>query len=253
MYQTILVDKKGGVATVTLNRPQALNAMDLVMREELRLAFIDIERDDEVRVVVLTGNGKAFCAGGDLSTMGTWTPNSARKRMRNVHHLYKAIANSDKIFIAAINGHATGSGLSLACACDFRVAVDVAKIGTPFINVGLVPDCGIMYTLPRLIGLAKTKEMTMLGQTITAQQAMDLGLFTKLVEPEQLAAAVEELAQDICKRSYIALALNKSIVNRTFELSLDALMDCEAYAQDTCFASDAHKDAIAAIMAKQKK
>ncbi len=253
MYETILVEKKGSVATLTLNRPQAMNAMDLVLREEMRLAFIDLERDNDVRVVVLTGSGKAFCAGGDLSTMGTWTPNSGRTRMRNVHHLYKAISNSDKVFIAAINGHAAGSGLSLACACDFRIAANTAKFGAPFINVGLTPDCGLLYTLPRLIGLARTKEMTMLGQTFTADKAMELGLLTQLVEPDGLWQAVEDLADELCKRSYIALALNKSILNRTFELGLDGLMDYEAYAQDVCFASDAHKEAIAAIMAKQKK
>ena len=253
MYETILLEKKDKIAILTLNRPHVLNAMDFVMREELRLALIDLERDDSVQVVVLTGSGRAFCAGGDISTMGTWTPNSARKRMRNVHSLYKAIMNSDKVFVAAINGNIAGSGLSLACACDFRVAVDTAKFGAPFINVGLVPDCGALYHLPRLIGLAKTKEITMLGQSFMADKALELGLVTKVVAAGELEVAAMELANDLAKRSYIALALNKSIVNRSFELDVDGLFDYEAYAQDICFASDFHKEAVATILAKSKK
>ena len=254
MYETILVEKKKNIATVTLNRPDALNAVDMVMREELRLAFIDLERDNDIHVIIITGAGRAFCAGGDLSTMGTWTPLSARKRMQNVHPVYKSIINSEKIYIAAVNGHAAGSGLSLACCCDFRISINTAKFGAPFVHVGLVADCSVLYTLPRIIGLPKAKEMVMRGQTITADRAFELGLVTELAEtPEELSQKVTALAEELASRSYIALSFDKNIMNRTFELGLDDLLDYEAYAQDICFASDQHKDAIAAVMAKKKK
>ncbi len=253
MYETIIVEKKAPIATLTLNRPNALNAVDMVMREELRLALIDIERDNSIHVVIITGAGRAFCAGGDLSTMGTWTPLSARRRMQNVHPVYKSILKSEKIYIAAVNGHATGSGISLACCCDFRIALNTAKFGTPFINVGLVADCGALYTLPRIIGLPKAKEMIMRGQTITADKAMEIGLLTELAQTtEELWEKVNSLAQELASRSLIALSFDKNIINRTFELGLDDLLDYEAYAQDVCFASDEHKNAIAAIMSKKK-
>ena len=254
MYTTIIVEKNAAIATITLNRPDALNSVDMVMREELRLALIDIERDNNIHVVIMTGAGRAFCAGGDLSTMGKWTPLSARKRMQNIHPIYKTIINSEKIYIAAVNGHAAGSGLSLSCCCDFRIAVSTAKFAASFINVGLVGDCGLLYTLPRIIGLPKAKEMILRGQTFTANIALKLGLLTELVEtPEQLWEKVNSLAKELVDRSYIALSFNKNIINRTFELGLDDLLDYEAYAQDICFASDEHKNAIAAVMSQKKK
>ena len=254
MYETIMVEKKGNIATLTLNRPDALNAVDMVMREELRLALIEIERDSDIHVVIMTGAGRAFCAGGDLSTMGTWTPLSARRRMQNIHPVYKAIINSEKIYIAAINGHAAGSGLSLSCCCDFRIAVSNAKFGAAFIHVGLVADCGALYTLPRIIGIPKAKEIVMRGLTITADKALDIGLLNDMAESnEQMWEKVNALAEELAARSYIALSFDKNIINRTFELSLDSLLDYEAYAQDICFASDEHKNAIAAIMNKKKK
>lgn len=254
MYETIIVEKKGSIATLTLNRPDALNAVDMIMREELRLALIDIERDNNIHVVILTGAGRAFCAGGDLSTMGTWTPLSARKRMQNIHPVYKSIITSEKIYIAAVNGHAAGSGLSLSCCCDFRISINTAKFGAPFVHVGLVADCSVLYTLPRIVGLTKTKEMILRGQTISAQKAFEIGLVNELAETaEELSEKVNSLAEELASRSYIALSLDKNIMNRTYELGLDEVLDYEAYAQDICFASDEHKNAIAAVMSKKKK
>ncbi len=253
MYETILVEKQENIALVALNRPNALNAVDMVMREELRTALYQISRDDAVRAVILRGNGRAFCAGGDITTMGTSTPNAGRKRLINIHTVYKALMKMDKPVIAAINGHAAGSGLALACACDFRIASTKAKFAASFINVGLVPDCGLFYSLPRLIGVAKAKEMTMLGQTLDAKQALAVGLVNSVVEPEELDAAADDLAKNLAARSPVAIALNKSIMSRSFELDLDAALDYEAYAQDVCMVSDDHKAAVAAFMAKRAK
>ncbi|HWR30560.1 MAG TPA: enoyl-CoA hydratase/isomerase family protein [Negativicutes bacterium] len=253
MYETILVEKQENVFSLTLNRPQALNAMDMVMREEIKEVLAQIVRDDEVRVVVLRANGRAFCAGGDIKTMGTSAPNAGRKRLRNVHILYKTLMTMDKPVIAAVNGYAAGSGLALACACDFRIAAKSSKFAASFINVGLVPDCGIFYNLPRLIGVAKAKEMTMLGQAFDAEKALEMGLVTNVVEDDQLDTAVNELASQLAARSPIALALNKSVMNRSFELSLDDALEYEAYAQDVCMMSQEHKELVAAFLDKKKK
>ena len=252
MYETILVKKQDGVLFLTLNRPEALNAIDMVMREEIKEALAQIVRDDEVRVVVVKGNGRAFCAGGDIKTMGTSAPNAGRTRLRNVHILYKTLMTMDKPVIAAVNGYAAGSGLALACACDFRIVAKSAKFAASFINVGLVPDCGIFYNLPRLIGVAKAKEMTMLGQSFDAEQALNLGLVTKVVDDDKLDVAVNELAAQLASRSPIALALNKSVMSRSFELDLDAALEYEAYAQDVCMVSEEHKTAVASFLSKKK-
>ncbi|MDR2006030.1 MAG: enoyl-CoA hydratase/isomerase family protein [Acidaminococcales bacterium] len=254
MYETIIVEKKDKIAALSFNRPDVLNAMDFVMREEIRLALIDLERDDNIQVVVVTGKGRGFCSGADLSaTMGTkYRANAGRKRMRNVFPLYKSIMNSDKIFIAAINGAISGSGLSLACCCDFRFAADTAKFGLPFANIGLIPDCGLLYNLPRLIGVAKTKELAMLAEKFDANKALDLGLVTKVVKADDLLPAVDEFAKTLCKKSYVSLAMTKSILNRTFELTFDNLLEQEAGAQDICFLSDFHNDAIADILRNMK-
>lgn len=253
MYKTIVVDKQESIVIVSLNRPDSLNAIDFVMREELKEAMFSISRDDEVRAVIMRGNGRAFCAGGDVTTMGLSAPNAGRKRLRNIHLFYKTLMTMDKPVIAAINGYAAGSGLALACACDFRIASKNAKFAAPFINVGLIPDCGALYNLPRLIGIAKAKEVTMLGQAFAAEKALDMGLVNRVVEPEELDAAAMELANDLASRSPIALALNKSIINRSFELDLDSSLDYEAYAQDVCMMSEEHKSAVAAFLEKKQK
>lgn len=253
MYETITIEKQDNITLLSLNRPQALNAIDMVMREEIKDALFEISRDDDTRVLIIRANGRAFCAGGDINTMGKSAPNAGRKRLRNIHIMYKTIMTMDKPVIAAINGYAAGSGLALACACDFRIAAKEAKFAASFINVGLVPDCGIFYNLPRLIGIAKAKEMTMLGQTFEANKALELGLVTSIVEAEQLDEAAMDLARKLAARSPIALALNKSVINRSYELDLDIALDYEAYAQDVCMVSAEHQAAVAAFLEKRKK
>ena len=250
MYQTIIVEKQDKIATVFLNRPEVLNAMDFVMREELRQAIIELEKDDDIHVVIITGKGRGFCSGADLAaTMSTkYKPHAGRKRMRNVHSFYKSIIDSDKMYIAAINGAISGSGLSVACCCDFRFAADTAKFGVPFANIGLVPDCGLLYTLPRLIGVAKTKELVIRADRFDARTALELGLVTKVIPIDGLMAEVEEWAQTICSKSYTSLALSKRMLNRAYEISLENLMDYEANAQDICFTTDFHNEALANIL-----
>ena len=254
MYKSIIIEKKDKIATVLLNRPEVLNAMDFAMKDEMSAALQEIERDDGISVVIITGNGRAFCAGADIkSTMGQkYLSNDGRKRMKKGFSMYRTIMGSDKIYIAAINGAISGSGFSLACWCDFRIAADDAKFGMPFIDIGLVADGGLLYTLPRLIGLAKTKELAMLGGRIDAQKAYEYGIVTRIVKKEELISSAMAFAEDISKKSYVALALTKSITNRTFEVSADNLLEMEASAQDICFTTDCHNEVIAKILEKIK-
>lgn len=252
MYTTITFEKKEHIGIIALNRPEALNAMDMVMREELKDVFAAIGKDDQVRVIIIKGNGRAFCAGGDLTTMGEIPVGAGVKRMHNVHILYKAIQTLGKPVIAMIQGAATGSGLSMACACDFRVAADNSKFAASFINVGLVPDCGIMYTLPRLIGISKAKEMFMLATMVRAEQALAIGLVDKVVPLEQLETEVMILAETLAAKPPIALGLLKEITNKTFESDLASLMQYEAFAQDVCFSSDAHRSAVKKFLEGKK-
>ena len=254
MYETIIVEKNDKIATIFLNRPEKLNAMNFTMKKELASVVQELEKDDSVAVVIVTGKGRGFCAGADLSeTMGKKVfANDGRQRMRNGFPLYKTVANSDKIYIAAINGAASGSGLSLACWCDFRIASENAKLGMPFVDIGLLPDGGLLYTLPRLIGVAKTKELAMQAEKIDAGKALELGLLTKVVKAEELEIKVKEFAEKVASKSYIALALTKNLLNRTFELASDNLLEMEASAQDICFSSEYHNSAITSILEKKK-
>ncbi len=252
MYETIIVEKQGKVATLFLNRPEKFNAMNFKMKQEIGNAVQEFEKDRDLSVVVITGKGKGFCAGADLvETMGNKScANDGRQRMRSGFAMYKTIANSDKLYIAAINGATSGSGFALACWCDFRIASETAKFGLPFIDIGILPDGGLLYTLPRLIGVAKTKELAMHAEKIDAKTALTLGLVTKTVKPEELETYVKKFAGNLSEKSYIALALTKNILNRTFELTADNLLELEASGQDICFGSEYHTKAIATILQK---
>lgn len=254
MYKTINYVQDEGIGTIYLNRPESMNAMDMVMRVELRTVLGEIKNDDAVKAVIISGKGKAFCAGGDISTMRSeMKSGDGVKRLQYVHTVYQYIQSLGKPVIASINGVAAGSGLSLACACDFRIAGSNAKFATSFLNVGLVPDCGILHTLPRLLGLARAKEMLMLPSVISAEQAFNIGLVNKVVAQEELDNTVAEFARDLISRSPIALKFTKEIINKAYESDFDSLLRYEAYSQDICFASEEHKSAVKKFLDKNKK
>lgn len=252
-YTTIQYTRLNTIGIITLNRPQALNAMDLVMRAELKDLFTKLKTDADTKVIIIKGNGRAFCAGGDINTMGTFKPNKGRARLQNVHPLFKAIQEIDKPVIAAIQGPAAGNGFALACACDFRICADNSKFVTAFINLGLVPDCGTMYTLPRLVGLTKAKELCMLSDKISAQEALAIGLVNKVVPLNELEKATLAFAERLAEHSELALGLMKNILNQTYDLPLTQLLDEEALAQDICMSTDLHKEAVAHFLNKNKK
>lgn len=252
MYETILVEKNEGVATIMLNRPEKFNAIDMKMREELYFAFRYLEKDSEVRSIVLGGLGKAFCSGGDIQTMGKLKANAGRARLKNIQPLLRLIYTMDKPVIAAVQGHAAGAGMNLALACDFIIGAEDLKMCQSFTKIGLVPDWGGFYILPRRVGLAKAKELMMLAPTITAEEALEIGLVNKITNKESLLEEAQDLAQKLASGPKVALALCKTGINKSMGSSLEDCLEFEAMAQDICMQSEDFQGGLTAFKEKRK-
>ena len=252
MSQIVIYEKKGRVACITLNRPEVLNALDLEIRQQLKELFLQIEADDGIGCIFISGAGRSFSAGGDVKTMGGYRSGGGRKRLINMHQMIKALALSDKPSIAAVHGFVAGAGLSLALACDMRLASANAKFVASFLNVGLAPDSGSFYFLPRIVGMAKAKELVLRPQPIKADEALSIGLVNHVFDEESFEEKAFAIAEDISSRPALAVSLSKTILNRSFEMSLDEALDFEAMAQDICFQSDEHVEGIKAFNEKRK-
>ena len=253
MYETILVNKSEGVAVITLNRPDVFNALNLLMREELRLAFEDASQDDAVKVVVLTGAGKAFCAGGDVNEQGEgFDAISGRQRVRNLHKTLMAMVNMEKPIITSVNGIAVGAGFGMALAGDMIIAAENARFSQIFINIGFVPDNGSAYFLPRLIGLNRAKDLILTGRMISAQEAKEMGIVSQVVPLEELENTVMSVAKTMAKRSAKALAFDKSMLNRSLDSDFSTMLELEAFAQGICFQSEEHKQALKELLNRKK-
>ncbi|MBI4345418.1 MAG: enoyl-CoA hydratase/isomerase family protein [Elusimicrobia bacterium] len=246
-----------GIALVRLDRPDVRNAID----DAMRIALVDvIERvtaDDSVRALILTGNGPAFCAGGDVAGMrarlesphGRVAGNGWR-RQRQTHRMVLGLHNLGKVTIAAVNGPAIGVGMDLALSCDFIVASDAAMFSMTHIVRGLVPDGGAMYFLPRRVGLSRAKELIFTGRRISAQEALTLGVADRIVPLAELEMSAVQWARELSAYSPTALALAKSILDRTFELGAEELFALGAEAQAICYTSEEHLTSIEAFLKK---
>lgn len=214
-YQTLIVERTGAVATITLHRPEARNALDITMRQELLLALDEIERDDGARVLVLTGAGGNFCAGGDVKSMrdGTYTAATARERVDMLNRFIVRFVAFPRPTIAMVDGFAVGAGCNLALCCDLVVAADRARFGEVFAKIGLVPDGGGTYLLSRVVGLARAKELIFTGDVFDAAEAARLGLVNHVVPLAELQDHALALAEKIAQRPLFALKLTKEAVN----------------------------------------
>lgn len=251
--KTVLVDREERVLTITLNSPETYNALSMQMREELLDALVGAMRDADTRVVVITGKGKSFCSGGDISTMRKdFVPGEGRARLRNVHRIVRAITGMDKLVIAAVNGPAIGAGCNIALACDFILAAEEAKFGQPFGRIGLIPDMGGLYFLARLVGPLKAKELVFTWRTIDAGEADRMGLVNRVAPLEKLYAEVRELAAQLAAGPAMANALTKAIINKSMESTLEQILEEEAMAQDLCFLTPDHKEGVSAFFEKRK-
>lgn len=235
--QHVSVHSHGGIALIQLNRPEKLNAIGSVMRQQLSEALKQAERDDAVRVVVITGTGRAFSAGGDIgemeSGMDTRTPEDLGRVLREEYGaMFLRIRNMPKPVIAALNGPALGIGASLALACDIRIGTPDAYLTEAFINIGLVMEGGASYLLPRLVGLGVAFEMLFTGQPLLAADAHRLGLISRIVPAERLEDEVRELAGHIATQPRQALAGIKKAVNRGLESTYEEAVEFESYLQE---------------------
>ncbi|MBI3966611.1 MAG: enoyl-CoA hydratase/isomerase family protein [Chloroflexi bacterium] len=252
-YEHLLIEKEGGVAKLILNRPNVLNALSMPLRAELPLALAEIRADREVRVVVLTGAGRAFCAGGDIRSMIENRPSglAMHRGLKELHRFLLDFVNLDRPTIAMVNGHAAGAGANLALACDVAFASEAAFFTQAFVKIGLVPDAGGMYFLPRAIGLARAKELMFSGRTVDAREAFELGLVNRVVPADQLEAVTLGFARQLAQGATKAMSLMKAVLNRSMNISLEDLLELEAHAQGAaCETADFH-EGIAAFTEKR--
>lgn len=249
-----------GIAVITLNRPEVRNAIDDDMRQDFVAMLDQVARDSAIRALVLTGSGKAFCAGGDIRSMrermaapaGQVAFNGWRRQQRT-HHAVSALHDLGKPTIAAVNGAATGLGCDLALCCDFVLASESATFAMTYILRGLIPDGGGMYFLPRRVGLARAKELIYTGRTVPAQEAHAIGMADRLAPADALLDQARDWARTLSQGSAAALALGKAILNKTFELSAEEVFALGSQAQAICYSTDEHKNSVAAFLEKTGK
>ncbi|RME80982.1 MAG: 2-(1,2-epoxy-1,2-dihydrophenyl)acetyl-CoA isomerase [Caldilineae bacterium] len=254
MSDPLLFDVSGGIATVTLNRPDKLNALTT----SITGAFLDIlktcARDDSIRCVVLTGSGRGFCAGQDLeefmSVQGEWSVSDHLRRGYN--RIISGLWNLEKPVIGKINGVAAGAGLGLALATDLRIASDQAAFTAAFIGIGLVPDSGVSWFLPRLVGQATAFELLVSGEKVNADRALQLGLVNRVVPHDALDAAVAELAQHLAAGPTRGIGLTKRVLHKTASLSLAEALEYEALVQDIAVNTNDHREGVAAFLQKRQ-
>lgn len=243
---------KDGVATLTLNRPDVYNALNDEITFELQDAWKAVAKDDAVRVVVLTGEGKAFCSGQDLKG-GTGTK---RSFMDSLHKRYnpivRAMRNLPKPIVCRLNGVAAGAGCSLALACDVIVASEEATLIEVFINIGLVPDSGSSYFLPRLTGMAKAFELCSMGSRVKATEALRLGLVNKVVPAAELDAAVKQYTDYYAQAPTRAIGIIKRMLNKSTTASLDDMLEYEAYCQEIAGSTHDYREGVQAFLEKRK-
>lgn len=243
---------QNNVATIRLDRVEARNSMDMVLKGELAAAVEQAATDRDVRAVVVTGTGPAFCAGGDVSEMDLNSdPVTSRARLRTLlATVFLPLHEMEKPTIAAVNGHCHGSGLSLAMACDLIVAAEDATFSCAFVKVGLIPDCGALYFLPRRLPMNVAKELMFTGRRFGAAEGRELGLVNRVVPAAELSKHVEELARELAAGPTVALGLTKTLLDRSLHLGVRDLAELEALAAGIVFASEDHLAARAAFAAK---
>lgn len=228
-----------GVTLLWLNRPERKNALDLAMRAALSESLIEIEKDKKVRVLVITGAGGDFCSGGDVSALSTepMTAEDGRRRLQGVSEMVLRLHRLDKPVIAAVDGHAAGAGFSLALAADFLYASPNARFCASFGKLGLVPDAGLTYALPRRVGLMRAKELIFTARTLDAEEALSLGLATSIVRGRDVVDVAVEAAVQLSRGSPVAQSLAKRALDASLSSDLPVMLDREADAQGVCLAS----------------
>jgi 2-(1,2-epoxy-1,2-dihydrophenyl)acetyl-CoA isomerase len=240
-----------GVATVTLDRPTVKNAISLEMRDELSSLVSQIEANRQIKAVILRGAGSDFCSGGDIRSMQGNSAELGRNRMDELHGWFQRLINLDRPVIAAVDGVCYGIGFSLALAADMVLASSRARFCMPFMKVGLVPDGGSLYTLPRVVGIARAKELIFSAREIGAQEAHQLGIALEILEPELLLGRAQRIAASLAQSSLTSFALTKRALNQSLSSDLRTMLALESSAQGIAYTTDFHKEAIRRFREKE--
>lgn len=251
-YENLLLERRGAVALLTVNRPRALNALNPATLDELGRMIAELHADPQVKVVVLTGAGeKAFVAGGDIAAMQPLGPLEARGVAQKAQQLFNLIEFGPKVVIAAINGYALGGGCELAMACDLRLAAAGARLGQPEVNLGIIPGWAGTQRLPRLVGKGKAKELMYTGAMVEAEEARRIGLVNQVVPAAELLERALDLAGLIAGKSQAAIRLIKEAVDNGVEMDLQRAFAYEAVLFGLCFATADQKEGMAAFLEKR--
>ncbi len=252
-FKNIVLQKEDKIAIVTINRPKALNALNSETLIELDLAIDEISKDDEIYALILTGEGKAFVAGADITEMKDLDVMGGRKFGILGNKIFRKLETLEKPVIAAVNGFALGGGCELSMACDIRIASSRAKFGQPEVGLGITPGFGGTQRLARLIGTGMAKQLIYTGDIINAEEALRIGLVNKVVEPEQLLEEVKLLAKKIVNNAPIAVKLSKTAINRGMQMDIDTALMYEAEVFGECFSTVDQKNGMLAFIEKTEK
>lgn len=254
MYETVLYEKDEGVATISLSRPEKLNAFDRTMHEELYSALDSTAADEDVRCVVLRGEGRGFSAGADLAEViqGADVDPDLGEYLRNTYsRLVKRMVSIEKPIVAALHGPVYGAGVGISLACDLRIAAESTKFSVAFIKIGLMPDAGVTFFLPRVVGLGRAIQMSMLGNAVEAEEAYMIGLVNKVVSDEELEVETRKLAGQLAAMPTRALGRIKQSIYASFETDLETALEHEAEGQTYCGYTQDHKEGVAAFFEKR--
>lgn len=252
-FERILYEKRpSGIVLIRINNPENRNALDVPLRKEMANALQTAGDDAEVRVIILTGVGDHFCAGGDIKSMGDFTSFQARQRMMLGHHPLRLIWNMEKPVIAMVHGYAAGGGMNLTLACDLIFAADDARFIQGFVKIGLISDVGSLYFLPRLMGVQRAKELIFRGGQLDAAEAEKTGIVNRVFPRDQLEPKTVEFAEALAEGPAHTIGLMKKMINKGLDCSLDTFLEMEAGFQSLCFNSEENREGISAFLEKRK-
>lgn len=250
--ESVLFSVKNGVATIKLNEPKSLNALSKNIVEGLIDSLKNIKEDNSIRAVILTGSGRGFCAGGDITSFPKG--NSAalgRTYMQKMQTFIKEWSELEKPIIAVVNGYAVGAGFSLALACDFVIAAENSKFAMAFNKMGVVPDLGGLYHLPRVVGMARAKELAYSDRTLSAQEAKEYGICLEVVPDSEVLHKSQEIAEIFAKGPGYSIGMTKAILSHSLESSLEQILREEAMAQGISFTTNDHRAGVEAFFEKK--
>ncbi len=252
LYETILVEKRDGVGYLTLNRPAVMNAFNRQLIDEFRSALGQIDRAEDVRVLILTGAGKAFQAGADISELASMNPLAALRWNEGIVRINAGLEKLRQPVIAAINGAALGGGLELALSCTLRVAATSAKLGLPEVKLGIIPGTGGTQRLPRLIGKGRAAKMILTGEVISAAEALEIGLVEQVAPDGEAVQAAEELARRIMANAPVAVEMAKDSIEIGMDLPLEQAVQYSQKNCVTCFSTEDMREGTSAFLEKRK-